>query len=217
MSRALQMRSQPQAILQAVASYKCSNEAVSTRKKYPSASPESTQSIKKTHLLTCDGIACSRLVSLTSLGLISAHLCKKHCSPPSEVSLQKTPALFAHQCSLLPACWCTAFFTYCFLQAAFVRSSPTHLVLCVHFTYPDFMHPLWTLVCFQTPLHTCCSPPSLPTQLLWFSWAWLHDFMCLKISFMWIGVIHSYVHCALLIIFIGLFTVNWRTYQLSSS
>lgn len=69
------MPSQPWAVLQAVASYRCSNKAVSTRKKYSSASLENTQNVKKTHLLICDAIACNSFESLTSLGLIPACIC----------------------------------------------------------------------------------------------------------------------------------------------
>lgn len=141
MSRALQMPSQPQVILQAVASYKCSNEAVSTRKKYSSASPESTQNVKKTHLLTCDCIACSRLVSLTSVGLMTLHVCVR------SIALHQVKCCFRkHQlCTsvLTSPCSLVHSFPYIlFLQSPSARSSPTHLLLCLHFTYPDFIHPL---------------------------------------------------------------------------
>lgn len=45
------MPSQPQAILPAVAKYKCYTEAVSTRKQHSSASLESIQNVKKACML----------------------------------------------------------------------------------------------------------------------------------------------------------------------
>jgi len=128
------MPSQPQAILQAVASYKCSDEAVSTRKEYSSASLDNTQNVKKARLRICGGVACNRLGPLTSLGLISAHVCVS-------IVLQQGRRRFRrHQLGLhisahssLLAAAQPSLSTF-FLLSMSLRSSPAHLVVWVHFT-----------------------------------------------------------------------------------
>lgn len=79
------MPSWPQAILQAVANYKRYNEAVSTRKKHPSASLENTQNVKKACLLISRSIVCNRPGSLLDVTGTDFHklLCSKHCTPSS--------------------------------------------------------------------------------------------------------------------------------------
>ena len=214
MSGALQMPSQPQA----VASYKCSNEAVSTRKKYSSASLENSQNVKKTYLLICDGIACNRLGSLTSLGLISAHVRVRsialhevrHCFRKHQLCLHIC-AHFSLLAGVQPSL--NIFFFSC-LHLWEVHQ----LVLSCGFILvsPNFTRPLRTLVCLLTPLCICCSPPSLPAQLLWFSWAWLHDFLCWNIFHANQSNTQVHSSCPSQIIFLGLFIANWRTYHFSS-
>lgn len=133
MSGALQMPSQPQATLQ----------ATSVPMKLFQPERNYTQNVRKTHLLICDGIACIKVGSLTSLRSISAHICVssiialhqvRHCFRKHQLFA----LLFAHLCSPLSACRCSAFLKYSFLQSISERSSPTCLLLWVILLSPHF-------------------------------------------------------------------------------
>lgn len=184
------MPSQPQATLQ----------ATSVPMKLFQPERNYTQNVRKTHLLICDGIACNKAGSLTSLGSISAHICVSSIISLHQVRLQKTSAL--HTCAHLSQPAGAQRSLNIFSSSPYLREAHHLVSLCESFylalilsTYGEHQDKQPTV--YLLHLCICCSLPSWPTQHLVFL-STTTRFSVSEIPFMISGVIPRYIHHALL-------------------